>query len=184
MSMGWERGYMVYPIYGKSGGTRTDIAMTNAIQQSTQRDIEGDPYGPKIIPEDFNHTSNLLATVKDLMEEQQWMDVGSVADWWGGVPDEPTCHSRGKTQKARIDGYLVNLEALGAIHDYEVEKHEMIPTHSITSIELSRNAMGEEKTILGKLGSSKKAAGCKIQELRRNVMQKACAREEQKKLRS
>ena len=82
MSMGWERGYMVSPTYGKSGGTRTDIAMTNAILQSIQREMGGDPYGPKIILGDFNHTPNLLATVKDLMKEQQWIDVGSVADWW------------------------------------------------------------------------------------------------------
>ena len=50
MSMGWERDYMVYPIYGKSGGTRADIAMTNSILQAIQREMEGDPYGPR------NHT--------------------------------------------------------------------------------------------------------------------------------
>ena len=43
-------------------------------------------------------------------------------------------------QKSRIDGYLVNSEALGVIHDYEAEKHEMTPTHSITRLKLIRNA--------------------------------------------
>lgn len=113
MSMGWERGYMVYPIYGKSGGTRIYIAMTNAILQSIQRGIEGDTYGPKIRLGDFNHIPNLMATLKDLMKEQQWLDVGSVADWWGGVPDETICHGRGKAQKSRIDGYMASIEALG-----------------------------------------------------------------------
>ena len=83
----------------------------------------------------------------------------------GGIPKAPTCHSREETQKSRIDGYLVNLGALGTIHDYEVEKHEMIPTHSITRLELSRNTLKEDRILLNKLGSLKKAVEGKIQEL-------------------
>ena len=60
---------------------------------------------------------------------------------------------------------MVYTEALGTIQDYEVEKHEWIPTHSITRLELSRNAMKEERTMLRKLGSMKKAVEAKIQEL-------------------
>ena len=74
---------MVYPMPGKSGCTRTDIAMTNAILLSIQREIEGDPYGPNIILGDFYCAPNQLATVKDMMREQQWVDVGSVGDWRG-----------------------------------------------------------------------------------------------------
>ena len=49
----------------------------------------------------------------------------------------------------------MNPEALGTIHDFEVEKHAMIPTHSIIRMELSRNALQEERTFLKKLGSLK-----------------------------
>lgn len=41
----------------------------------------------------------------------------------------------------------------------------MVSTHSITRLELSRNALEEERTMLNKLGSLKKAVGSKIQEL-------------------
>ena len=83
------------------------------------------------------------------------MDVGGVASWWGRTPNEPTCHSREKANPTRIDGYVVNPSAMITIHDYEVDKHELIPTHSILRLELSRSSLKEERTNLRKVPSLK-----------------------------
>ena len=82
---------------------------------------------------DFNHIPDKLMSVKDLMREDQWVDVGKQAVWWGGIPSEPTCHSKEEAQRSRIDGFLVNPEALGTIHDFEVEHQTRFPTQTRVS---------------------------------------------------
>ena len=88
-------------------------------------------------------------------KEESWVDVGEVAGWWGRTPNEPTCHSRQKANPTRIDGYVVNPAAMITIHDYEVEKHELIPTRSILRLELSKSNLKEERTYLRKSPSLK-----------------------------
>ena len=58
----------------------------------------------------------------------------------------------------------------------------MIQTHSITRLELSRNAMTEERAMVNKLGSLKKQWTARYKNWRRNVMLKKNIRKEQKKL--
>ena len=111
---------------------------------------------------DFNETPDKLSTMRELIKEEQWVDVGSVANWCGGTPNEPTCHSKENAKRSRIDGIIVNPEALGTIHDFEIEKHEMIPTHNILRLELSRNALQEERAFLRKLVSLKSMLEAKV----------------------
>ena len=99
-----------------------------------------------------------------MMEEHCWIDVGEVAHWWGGEKNEPTCHARAGAKPSRIDGIVCNLEAATLIHSFEVEKDEMIPTHSIIKVKVSRNAMTQKKSVIGNLPSLKKAFDMKIEE--------------------
>ena len=39
MDVGWEKSYRVYPVYGKSGGSREVVAITEAILQAATREI-------------------------------------------------------------------------------------------------------------------------------------------------
>ena len=58
---------------------------------------------------------------------------------------------------------MANSPALITIHDFEVEKHVLIPTHSILRIELTKRAWKEEQQCLKKMGSLKKLLEAKIQ---------------------
>ena len=73
---------------------------------------------------DFNATPCELQTVRELMREDQWTDVGDRAHWWGGKPDQLACHSRKTANKSRIDGIVVDCEVLGTITRFEAEKNE------------------------------------------------------------
>ena len=155
MDVGWDTNYTVYPIYVMSGGTKQAPILTEAILQAVRREIKGDRHMPTIIAGDFNKEPNTIHSVKVLKKEENWTDVGEVADWWGRKPGEPTCRSGKRAKPTRIDGYVVNPAALITIHDIEVEKHELIPTHSIVRMEISRKAMKEERTYMRKVGSIK-----------------------------
>ena len=59
-----------------------------------------------------------------MIEEEAWTEIGSNAHRWGKTRKEMTCRSRAKAEESRIDGFLVNKEALPLIHDFYVEKDE------------------------------------------------------------
>ena len=99
---------------------------------------------PTIIQGDFNEVPSKLKTIQRMMEEHCWIDVGEVAHWWGGKPNEPTCHAKTGANPSSIDGFVCNLEAATLIHSFKVEKDEMTPTHSIVKITVSRNAMKQK----------------------------------------
>ena len=163
MDLGWRENYTVYVVYGKSGGSKEAIAITEAILQAIRREIKAEAYVPTLIVGDVNKDPGTLHTVKELKQEDTWVDVGAVADWWGGRAAEPTCHTRDRAKPTRIDCVLANPPALITIHDFEVEKHVLIPTHSILRIELTKRAWKEEQQCLKKMGSLKKLLEAKIQ---------------------
>ena len=108
---------------------------------------------PTIIQGDFNEVPSTLKTVKKLMEEHCWIDVGEVAHWWEGEPNVPTCHAKARANPSRIDGIVCNLEVATMTHSFKVEKDEMIPTHSIITITVSRNAMAQKRSFARNLPS-------------------------------
>ena len=146
---------MVFPVYGTSEGSKEAIAMTEAILQSIRREIRTESHKPTIVTGDFNKEPSTLQTVKEWKKEESWVDVGEVPSWWGRRPNEPTCHSRQGANPTRIDGYVVNPSAMITIHDYEVDKRELIPTHSILRLELSKSSFKEERTYLRQVPSLK-----------------------------
>ena len=56
---------MVFPVYGKSGGSKEAIAMTEAILQAIRREIRSESHMPTIITGDFNKEPSTLQTVKE-----------------------------------------------------------------------------------------------------------------------
>ena len=74
--------------------------------------------------------------------------MGAPADHW-------TCHQRLDAKRSRIDGIIVDSEALATIHAFEVENQVSFPTHCTLRIEVCRNAHKEKRTFLQKLRSLK-----------------------------
>ena len=146
----------VYVIYGCTGDTKQAKQISEAIVEAIEEEIAKDPLLPTLMARGFNHTSNELHSVKKLIEEQSWCDLGAVADWWRGIRNQTTCHSRADAKPTRIDGILTNIDAMTMIHSFKVIKHEMIPTHAILEIKISRNAMKRKRTFARTLPCLKK----------------------------
>ena len=103
---------------------------------------------PSLIMADFNITPTKLDTVRDLVEDELWEDLGSVADRWGSEPNQPTCKTRAAANATRIDGMLANMWALPYVKCFRVYKDEMITTRSVVE--------QEESTYVTSLPSLKK----------------------------
>ena len=69
----------------------------------------GEEGVPTMILGDFNCEPATSKAVRQLIAEESWIDVGHCADWWGGTPDEKTCHQRAKAKETSIDGILANM---------------------------------------------------------------------------
>ena len=89
------------------------------------------------------------------MDDELWEEVGSVAGWWGGTPNETTCRTRAGAKPTRIDGILANLWALPYIKAFRVYKDEQIPTHSVIEMALTSENVQEERTYVKTLPSLK-----------------------------
>ena len=55
------------------------------------------------------------------------------------------------------------------IHDYEVDKRELIPTHSILRLELSKSSLKEERTYLRKVPSLKVCFENKVKQITKEM---------------
>ena len=74
-----------------------------------------------------------------------------------------TCKSRANAEQSRIDGFLVDKEALPLTQGFYVEKDEGIPTHSCVDIKLSRNPNAETKRFARPLPCLKQRFEAKLQ---------------------
>ena len=89
IDLGWEQMLQIFNIYGKSGGSKEDIAMTEALIETIRDEKEAEQNKmkqtlPTIILGDFNENPEKLQGIMKLVEEEGWVDVGLHADWWGG----------------------------------------------------------------------------------------------------
>ena len=165
MDVGWNDPYSVYNIYGESGGSVDSKATTEALLMACRMDMRQGVFCSTVVLGDFNATPHTLGPVKDWIMEEQWTDLGRRADWWGGIPNRWTCHSRSGAKRSRIDGVLVDAVTLASIHAFEVEENTQIPTHCVLRFQVTRNGQLEKRTFLQKLGSLKTAIEAKWEEL-------------------
>ena len=117
--------------------------------------MAADVHNPTMVMGDFNARPNSLGPVADWIRDEQWTDLGQRANWWGGVPDRWTCHSKADAKPSRIDGVVVDAETLCSVRSFEVEKRTHIPTHCVLKVAFTRNPFKEKRTFLQKLGSLK-----------------------------
>ena len=82
-----------------------------------------------------------------MIEDQQWVDVGEKAMWWGGTPNQTTCQTRPQAKPTRIDGILASREVVAWISGFDVEQEDMIPTPKILKLNLEGKAAVENNTV-------------------------------------
>ena len=127
MDLGWEQMMQVFNLYGKAGGRKEDIAVTEALLGV----IEGERVAehkktkqtiPTIICGDLYENPEKLQGIMRLIEEECWIDVGLHADWWGEPPAANTCEARPGLKESRIDGMIANQEAALLIQEVWVRQ--------------------------------------------------------------
>ena len=78
-----------------------------------------------------------IPSVKHLMDELAWTDLGEVAHRWGGQDEEHTCQAHGDAKSSRRDYILANAEVIPFIKDFKTIRDDEIPVHDILQIQLS-----------------------------------------------
>ena len=82
VDLGWEKMIVVYNIYGQSGGSKEDKAVTEAIIAAIRAGNEQEQHLPTIIMGDINANPESLHNIKELVDEGGWIDVrGSESCW-------------------------------------------------------------------------------------------------------
>ena len=89
VDLGWGSNLMVYVPYGKSGGAKADKDLANSIIEAIREEIATEYHKPTIIIGDFNVEPATLRAVGEMIEQEQWIDVGANASWWGGRTGNP-----------------------------------------------------------------------------------------------
>ena len=66
-----------------------------------------------------------------------------------------TCWSRANAKLSRIDGFVINLEALMMTDDFYVQKDEGIPTQAVVGLKISGSTDMETRRFAKNLPSQK-----------------------------
>ena len=120
LDLGWEQNGLCFVLYGCAGGSAEAKECTDVICEAIEKEIGEDFAMPIIIQGDYNRTPNEIGTIKRMIEEDAWTDLGVVASWWGGEDNKATCQTRPKAKATRIDGVVVNQYALPLVKNFEV----------------------------------------------------------------
>ena len=89
LDIGWDANFSVYIIYCKSGGTKLAKDYNEWLVDCCRGEIAGDEGSPNIIMADFNATPSNIGSIKEMIEDELWEDVGHVANWRGGYQTNP-----------------------------------------------------------------------------------------------
>ena len=92
-----------------AGGSKAAKDFNEWLIDACREEMGGEEGLPHLLMADFNITPLGLDTVKEMVEDELWEDLGHVASWWGGVQDEPMCQTRAGAKATRIDGVLANM---------------------------------------------------------------------------
>ena len=76
MDLGRGQNLMCYVFYGKSGGTKADKNFKNQIIEAIGEEIESEHHKPTLILGDFNAIPSSIRAVQEMIEQDQWLDVG------------------------------------------------------------------------------------------------------------
>ena len=89
-------------MYLEAGNTAQTKAHNEAITEAVRAEMNGEEGVPTAIMGDFNCVPNEMDSIKDMIENESWIDVGHCADWWGCQPNVSTCHQRAAAKETRI----------------------------------------------------------------------------------
>ena len=77
VDVGWAANLRVCVLYGKTGDSREAKLETEHILEAIKEEDKASHYLPTVILGDFNEDPDRIATVQELTEEQQWVDIGT-----------------------------------------------------------------------------------------------------------
>ena len=90
------------------------MLITESVVDAIIEEMQAEPYTLTMITGDFNAEPKMLTNVKELIEEENWTDLGANASNWGGTDAKNTCLSRADAKPSRIDTAVVCPEAFAS----------------------------------------------------------------------
>ena len=73
------------------------------------------PKGPVLIAGDFNADVQDLPTLQTFIQDMHYVDIGAVADTFGGKVAEPTCLAANSDAPTRRDFMIVSEDLFPAV---------------------------------------------------------------------
>ena len=70
IDLGWNNLMVVFSFYGQSGGSKVDVAVTEAILDAARMEMMQDQSLPTIITGDLNANLERLIQIRELVEEE------------------------------------------------------------------------------------------------------------------
>ena len=121
-----------YVICGWSGSNKNKAkqARTNRLIQACRDEMAEQPDGPSRIVGDLNADPENIASLRHLLEHEDWVDVGANAHVWGRKDNEYTCITQGSKQGTRRDYLFCNTHLFPYICNFLVDHDPDIPTHA------------------------------------------------------
>ena len=100
-----SRVFSAYCLYGFTNGhkVKAQAALTDQFFLAIRDEISVQPKGPVLIAGDFNADVQDLPTLQTFIQDMHYVDIGAVADTFGGKVAEPTCLAANSDAPTRRD---------------------------------------------------------------------------------
>ena len=83
-----------------------------------------------MITGDINADLLCVPSLRTMVEEEGWTDLGAVVSIWGKQDAEPTCQVHAGAKPTRTDFVVANQLMLPAVADFRVHRSDEFPTHA------------------------------------------------------
>ena len=131
---------LVYVVYGHTNGDgcQEAAARTCNICETCLRDAELQDSGPVLLVGDLNASIGNIPSVKNVIDEGTYTDIGAIASKFGRMECENTCRATPLCKATRKDYVIANQSALAIIKDFKVEHDTGLPTHSLLKVTFTK----------------------------------------------
>ena len=118
-------------IYGWTGGSKgsKEAERTDDIISIVRMQFRQMPPGPKLICGDLNACTEALPTLKWMLKEEGWTDVGNNSSICRGEQGKYTCHARAGAKESRLDYFITNDQLTPAVRSFWLDLEANYPTH-------------------------------------------------------
>ena len=148
-------------------------ARTDELISILRSELQAMEPGPKMIMGDVNASTEDLPTILQMLSEEGWTDVGSVAHLCDGIPNRPTCHVNATAKESRIDYIFVNQYLLPAVEECKVGMEDSFATHRPLKVRIKTARIVKQLKTLRKTTNYAELLELKVDEAAKRAIEDA-----------